>query len=44
MQENTWDFGGLDEAKVRMEMKRLFRESVSEEGKKGVWIWMLKAK
>ena len=35
MQENTWGFGGLDEAKV-IEMKRLFRESVSEEGKKGV--------
>ena len=36
MQENTWGFGGLDEAKVRMEMNRLFRESVSEEGQKGV--------
>lgn len=36
MQENTWGFGGLDEAMVRIKMKRLFRESVSEEGKKGI--------
>lgn len=37
MQQNSaWGFGGLDEAEVRAEMKRLCRGSISEEGKNGV--------